>query len=203
MTVTHFRTAAAFRRWLGKHHDTASEVIVGFYKKGTGKPSITYPEALDEALCFGWIDGVRRRIDDESYSQRFTPRRRNSIWSQVNIRKVTELQKAGRMTDAGLRAFEARDEKKSMRYSFENRPQRLPAGLEQRFKANKPAWSFFLAQPPGYRRLMIWYVMSAKKEETQIRRLERLVGFSERSERVPLLTSASKGRQIRGLDSEP
>jgi uncharacterized protein YdeI (YjbR/CyaY-like superfamily) len=190
MEPTYFKSAAAFRRWLEKNHATARELIVGFYRKGTGEPSITYPEALDQALCFGWIDGVRRRIDDESYSQRFTPRRRNSIWSQVNIRKVADLKKAGRMTAAGLRAFAARDEEKTKRYSFENRPQKLPRDLERRFRANKTAWKFFAAQPPGYRRLMIFYVASAKKEETMLRRLDVVMGYSEKGERHPLLNSA-------------
>ena len=175
MKPTFFATPADFRRWLERNHEKVDELLVGFWKKGSGKPSITWPESVDEALSFGWIDGVRRRIDDESYSIRFTPRRRGSIWSAVNIKRANELTRLGRMAPAGLRAFEARDEKKSAIYSYENRPRDLAPEYEKRFRANEKAWEFWMAQPPGYRRLATYWIMEAKKEETRERRLTLLI----------------------------
>ena len=184
MKPTFFATPAKFRAWLERNHDRAAELLVGFYKKDSGKPSITWPESVDEALCFGWIDGVRRRIDDESYSIRFTPRRKGSIWSAVNIRRAEELKKSGRMAPAGLAAYDARDEAKSRIYSFENRPRELPAEYEKKFRANRTAWKFFSEQPPGYRRLMIFWIMSAKKQETRAKRLDRLIEKSANERRL-------------------
>ena len=184
MKPTFFATPQDFRRWLERNHDKAGELLVGFWKKDSGKASITWPESVDEALCFGWIDGVRRRIDDESYSIRFTPRRRGSIWSAVNIRRATELRKLGRMAPAGLRAFEARDEKKSAIYSYENRPRALAPEYEKRFRANECAWEYWTAQPPGYRRLTTYWVMEAKKEETRERRLAQLIDDSAHGRRL-------------------
>jgi uncharacterized protein YdeI (YjbR/CyaY-like superfamily) len=184
MQATFFPTPAAFRRWLEKNHEKAAELLVGFYKKDSGKPSITWPESVDQALCFGWIDGVRRRIDDVSYSIRFTPRRRGSIWSAINIRRATELSKQGQMSPAGLRAFEARDEKKSAIYSYENRPRELAPEYEKRFRANKKAWEYWSAQPPGYRRQITYWVMEAKKDETRERRIATLIADCAAGRRV-------------------
>jgi uncharacterized protein YdeI (YjbR/CyaY-like superfamily) len=179
-----FATPAAFRQWLRKHHKTAAEVWVGYYKKASGHPSITYPESLDEALCFGWIDGIRKSIDGERYTNRFTPRRPGSNWSLVNVRKVEALIAAGRMQPAGRAAYEARDEKKTGVYSFENRPVSLPPALEARFRKQAAAWRFWDAQPPGYRRMMCWFVMSAKRDETRLRRLERLIAECAAGRRI-------------------
>jgi len=184
MKPTFFPTPAAFRRWLEKNHEKATELLVGFYKRDSGKPSITWPESVDQALCFGWIDGVRRRIDDVSYSIRFTPRRRGSIWSAINIRRATALTEEGLMSPAGLRAFEARDEKKSAIYSYENRPRTLPPEAEKAFRANKKAWEYFNAQPPWYRRVATHWVVSAKKEETRARRLATLIADSAAGRRI-------------------
>src|ERR1051325_1146190 len=187
MYPTFFPTPNAFRKWLQKNHLKEKELLVGFYKRGSGRPSMTWPESVDEALSFGWIDGVHRRIDDESYSIRFTPRRRGSIWSAINIKRATELAKLGRMAPAGLRAFEARDEKKSAIYSYENRPRELAPAYEKRFRANQKAWEFWSAQPPGYRRQVTYWVMEAKKEETRERRF------------MTLIDSYAHGRRIRGV----
>ncbi|HET7707393.1 MAG TPA: YdeI/OmpD-associated family protein [Thermoanaerobaculia bacterium] len=188
MEPTFFPTPAAFRRWLKKNHRTARELFVGFYKKGTGRPSITWPEAVDEALCFAWIDGVRRTIDDESYVIRFTPRRPGSNWSLINIRKVKALIREGRMQPAGLAAFEARKAEKSGVYSFEQRENaKLDRKAEAKFKANKAAWKFFQSQPPGYRKVAVFYVMSAKREETRAKRLQTLIDDSAAGLRIGLL----------------
>jgi len=180
-----FETPAQFRKWLQAHHRTEQELWVGFYKKGTGRPSLTWPEAVDEALCFGWIDGVRKSLDAESYTNRFTPRRKGSNWSAINTRRMDELMAAGRVRAAGKKAFEARDAKKSGVYSFEQREApAFDAGLEARFKRHKAAWTFFQAQPPGFRRLATWYVVSAKQEATRQRRLDILVANSAAGHRL-------------------
>jgi uncharacterized protein YdeI (YjbR/CyaY-like superfamily) len=186
---TFFPTPADFRNWLERNHDTARELLVGFYKKGSGKPSITWPESVDEALCFGWIDGIRRSIDAESYSIRFTPRRAKSIWSNVNTKRVAELTRQGRMDAAGLAAFKARDPKRSGIYSFEQRKkdQRLDAAYEAKLRKNKKAWAFFQAQAPYYQRMASLYVMSAKKEETRLRRLATLIADSAAGRRIGLM----------------
>jgi len=183
---TFFKTPADFRSWLEKHHARADELLVGFYKKESGKPSITWPESVDEALCFGWIDGIRRSIDDICYSIRFTPRRRGSIWSNVNTRRVAELIKDKRMRPAGVKAFEARDAKKTGIYSFERETATLPAEFEKAFRANTKAWKFWEAQPPGYRRLAAYYVTSAKQDETRRRRLDVLIRDSARGLRLAI-----------------
>jgi uncharacterized protein YdeI (YjbR/CyaY-like superfamily) len=187
-----FESPADFRKWLAKNHASASELLVGFYKKDSGKPSITWPESVDQALCFGWIDGVRRRIDDVSYSIRFTPRKKTSTWSAVNIARVAELTKLGLMQPAGLRAFEHRREDKSAIYAYENAVRTLDAADEKKFRANKKAWEFFNAQPPGYRRLCIYWVTSAKKEETRARRLATLIDDSAAGRRLGALTLKKK-----------
>lgn len=184
MKPTFFKTPADFRSWLEKHHSRADALLVGFYKKESGKPSITWPESVDEALCFGWIDGIRRRIDDIRYSIRFTPRRRGSIWSNVNTKRVVELIKDKRMRPAGVKAFEARDPKKTGIYSFERETATLPAEFEKAFRANTKAWKFWEAQPPGYRRLAAYFVTSAKQDETRRRRLDVLIRDSAQGTRL-------------------
>jgi len=185
MTPTFFATPARFRAWLRKNHKTAGELIVGFYKKGSGKPSITWPQSVDEALCFGWIDGIRRNCGDDAYSIRFTPRRPTSIWSAINIAKVAELTTQKRMQPAGLAAFAKRTDAKSRIYNYEqNEDAVLGAVFEKRFRAHKQAWAFFQAQPPGYRRQMTRRVMSAKQPETRQRRLDKLIASCESGQRL-------------------
>ncbi len=184
-----FRTAAEFRTWLERNHDRATELWVGYWKKATRKSSPTWQESVDEALCFGWIDGIRKSIDGDSYRQRFTPRRPRSNWSLINIARVQALQAEGRMHPAGLTAFEKRTA--TGVYSFEQADHR---GLDPRYEAmlkkNRKAWAFFQAQPPGYRRTASWWVVSAKKEETRLRRLQALIRDSAAGRRIGLLTSA-------------
>ena len=194
MSPTFFRTPSDFREWLERHHDTTQELVVGFYKKSTGKASITWPESVDEALCFGWIDGVRRTIDDVSYVIRFTPRRARSNWSAINVKRAKELTKLGRMRPAGLKAFEARDPKPSGLYSYEqrNKWQKLAAAYEAKLKANEAAWTFFRSQAPWYQRTASLYVMSAKKEETRLRRLAKLIEDSAHERRIGPLTRPAK-----------
>jgi len=163
---------------------------VGFRKKATGKPSITWPESVDEALCYGWIDGIRKSIDDEAYMIRFTPRRTGSIWSRVNLERVAALIAEGRMAAAGLAAYEARDPKKSGIYSFERAEARLSREQEREFKRNEEAWRFWRAQPPGYRKQATWWVVSAKREETRARRLARLIDDSANGLRIKELRRA-------------
>lgn len=188
-----FATPAAFRAWLHAHHASETELVVGFYTKGSGKPSITWPESVDEALCYGWIDGVRRSLDDDSYSIRFTPRRPSSNWSKVNMAKVAILLESGRMMPAGLAAWERRDSVRSGSYSFERDDVvALDAAAERRFKRSRAAWAYFQAQPPGYRRLATHYVISAKRPETRERRLDVLIECSARGERLPGTVSKKK-----------
>jgi len=185
---TFFATPDDFRRWLERNHDKASELLVGFYKKDSGRPSITWPESVDQALCFGWIDGVRKRIDDVSYTIRFTPRKRGSNWSAVNIRRVEELTKLELMQPAGLRAFELRTPEKSGIYAYENAPRELSAADAKKFRANKKAWAYFNAQAPSYRRVAIYWIMSAKREETRARRLALLIDDSANGRRLAAYT---------------
>jgi uncharacterized protein YdeI (YjbR/CyaY-like superfamily) len=194
LPATFFSSPAAFRAWFERHHASSSELLVGFYKRGSGKPSITWPESVDQALCFGWIDGVRRSIDHESYSIRFTPRRAGSNWSTINVNRVKELSASGLMSEAGLEAFRRRLENKSGIYSYEQRHSaKLTRADESRFKANKKAWAFFQAQPPWYRRTATHWVVSAKKEETQKRRLLTLISDSAKGRTIGPLTRP--GRQ--------
>jgi uncharacterized protein YdeI (YjbR/CyaY-like superfamily) len=182
---TFFATPADFRRWLERHHRSESVLLVGFYKKDSGRPSVTWPESVAEALCFGWIDGVRRRVDDESYSIRFTPRKPGSTWSKVNLEKTRELIESGRMRPAGLRALEERDPENSGTYSYEQRDAaRLSPEAEARFRADTEAWSFFQSQPPGYRKTATFWVVSAKRAETRARRLETLIEDSASRRRI-------------------
>ena len=179
-----FRTPSDFRTWLVKNYSGCDELWVGFYRKSSGKPSITWPESVDEALCFGWIDGVRKRVDEISYQIRFTPRRKGSIWSAINIRRAQELKKQKRMRAAGLKAFAARIENKSGVYSYEQRRPELDEGSAKKLKENKLAWDFFQAQPPSYRKIASWWIVSAKKEETRLMRLRKLIQLSVRKKRL-------------------
>jgi uncharacterized protein YdeI (YjbR/CyaY-like superfamily) len=188
---TFFKSATECRNWLERNHDKAPELWFGFYKKKSGKQGITYQEALDEALCFGWIDGLKKSVDEDSYTFRFTPRKPKSIWSLVNTKRAKELRKLGKMKPAGLKAFAARNSEKSGIYSFENPPRKLSPGCEKAFKAHKEAWEFFRAQPPGYQRTASFWVMSAKKEETRLSRLSRLITDSEKKLRLGVVTGKS------------
>ena len=179
MTLSYFPTPQDFRNWLEKNHDKESELWVGFYKVGTGKTSLTWSQAVDQALCFGWIDGIRKSIDSDSYCNRFTPRKPKSTWSAINIRKVEEMNKLGLMRPAGMAAFEKRNEQKSAIYSYENRPEKLSDEYEIALKSNQKAWDFFQSQPPSYRRTAIYLVMSAKQEATRLKRLNDLIADSE------------------------
>ena len=185
--ATYFATSGEFRAWLEKHHANAQELVVGFHKVGSGTPSITWPEAVDQALCFGWIDGIRRGLDETSYSIRFTPRKRRSIWSARNIGRVEELTRLGLMTPAGVTAFEARSPERSGVYSFEQGAAKLEPAFEKELKSNRAAWDFFQSQPPWYRRAATHWVMSAKREDTRRRRMTSLIQNSAKSEPVPPL----------------
>jgi uncharacterized protein YdeI (YjbR/CyaY-like superfamily) len=180
-----FPTSTDFRSWLRANYNKRSELWVGFHKKAIGRPSITWPESVDEALCVGWIDGLRKTIDAESYKIRFTPRKKTSNWSAVNIGRVQELTRLGRMRPAGMKAFELRKEEKSGIYAYENRKSAvLGEAAAKRFKSHPKAWAFFQKQPAGYRKLATWWVISAKKEETRQQRLEKLIAQSEAGKRL-------------------
>jgi uncharacterized protein YdeI (YjbR/CyaY-like superfamily) len=190
MEPTFFPTPEDFRAWLAENHERETELLVGFYKVGSGKPSITWPQSVDEALCYGWIDGVRRSLGEEAYTIRFTPRKQKSTWSAVNIARVGELIETGRMQPAGLKAFHAREESNSRIYAYENPNKAVfdPA-LEERFRANEAAWSFFQAQPPGYRKTCTHWVTTAKQEATRLRRLDQLIADSAGGRRIDQFTS--------------
>ena len=184
MSSKFFKTPLAFRKWLAANHSTSKELWVGFYKKGSGKPSIDWPASVEEALCFGWIDGIRKRIDDVSYQIRFTPRRPSSTWSTVNIKIAERLSKQKRMQPAGLKAFAARKESRSGIYSYEQRSPELVEPYARKLKRNKAAWDFFQAQPASYRKMMNWFIVSAKLEETRTKRLDRLIEASVQGRRM-------------------
>jgi uncharacterized protein YdeI (YjbR/CyaY-like superfamily) len=177
-----FTSAARFRAWLRTNHRKAEELLVRIRKVDSSKAGITYAEALDEALCYGWIDGVRRRIDDDSFSIRFTPRKPKSIWSRINVAHIARLKTEGRMQAAGLAAFAAREEHRTGIYSFEQAPKELTAGYLRRFRADRAAWTWFQAQAPWYRRVTTHWVVSAKREETRERRLAQLIASSARGQ---------------------
>jgi uncharacterized protein YdeI (YjbR/CyaY-like superfamily) len=179
MRPVYFKSQDEFRKWLDENHDKASEIFVGFYKVGTSKHNMTWSQSVDQALCYGWIDGIRRSIDSERYCIRFTPRKPDSNWSLVNIKKVEELSGKGLMKKSGMEAFNKRKESKSGIYSFENAFPALDSHLEEIFKANKNAWEFFTNQPPSYRKPRIHWVMSARQETTRITRLNKLIAASE------------------------
>ncbi len=187
MTPVYFSSQKKFDAWLRKNHSTAAEILVGYHKKGSGTPGITWPESVEAALCFGWIDGVRRTVDDKRYVIRFTPRKPGSIWSAVNIKKVEELKKSGAMQPAGLEVFEQRDRKKTGIYSFEKKSVRLSGAFLKKFKRNTKAWSYFESMPPSYRKPAINWVMSARQEPTRLRRIETLI------------TDSAAGRKIKPL----
>jgi len=188
-----FATPANFRAWLQANHETETELVVGFHKKGSGKPSITWPESVDEALCFGWIDGVRRSLGERDYSIRFTPRRTRSIWSAVNVARVAELTKLGRMRPAGIRAFAARTPERTGVYAFERKEAaKLTKAQEKTLRANRKAAAFFDAQPPGYRKTAIHWVISAKHEATRDRRLQLLIADSAAGLRIGPLRRPGK-----------
>lgn len=201
MEPVFFATADDFRTWLEEHHGSASQLLVGFFKKGSGRPSMTWPEAVDQALCFGWIDGVRRSLDADRYVIRFTPRKPRSTWSAVNIKRAQELIDAGLMRPAGLAAFQARTADRSAVYSYERRQ---PAGLdpehEERLRADPAAWEFFSAQPPSYRRSVIHWVESAKREETRLRRLAALIEESAAGRRLAQFSGNGTRRRRAGDD---
>jgi len=189
MKATHFASPADFRRWLEENHLAAAELLVGFYHKSSGKGGLTYTEALDEALCFGWIDGVRRNTGADSYSIRFTPRKPGSIWSLVNVRHVERLTATGKMHAAGLKAFAARLAHRTGVYAFEQKePPKLPAAYERKFRARKKAWAFFTAQAPWYQRTAIHKVVSPKQEATRLRWLDRLISDSAAGQRLDALS---------------
>jgi uncharacterized protein YdeI (YjbR/CyaY-like superfamily) len=183
--ATFFASPVDFRKWLEQNHADATELWVGFYRKDSGRPSITWPESVDEALCFGWIDGIRKRIDAQSYKIRFTPRRGISYWSLLNIQRVAELTRTERMRPAGLKAFAQRTPERSGNYSYENRKSaKMDKRAEKQIRASPAAWRFFQAQPPSYRQAVTWWVMSAKKEETRAKRLAKLIEQSARGKRL-------------------
>lgn len=176
MIATHFKSAGEFRQWLEQNHADVTELYVGFHRKNSDLPGMTYAEAIDEALCFGWIDGVVRKIDANSFMHRFTPRKSTSIWSNRNIAHVVRLTAQGKMRPSGLRAFEARQPDKTGVYSFEQKePRSLPAAYLKKFRANRKAWDFFQKQAPWYRRKIIHRIVSAKRESTQLGRLEQAI----------------------------
>lgn len=181
---TYFPTAADFRRWLETHHEAAPELLVGFWKKGTGKPSIDWPQARDQALCFGWIDGLRKSLGDDAYTIRFTPRRKGSIWSKVNVERFEALKADGLMTSAGERAYEENKGKSGL-YAYERELAALGPEDEAKFRKNKAAWADWEKRPPGYRKVVLHWVTSAKKPETRARRLAILIESSAKGEKIP------------------
>ena len=186
----YFATPAGLRRWFGKHHATARELWVGYHRKSTGQASITWPESVDQALCFGWIDGIRKSVDQTRYKIRFTPRKPKSNWSAVNLKRAQELIDQGLMQPAGLKAFRARDVNRTNRYSFEQEAVEFDTAQQKLFRANRRAWAFFQAQPPGYRKTCTWWVLSAKQEATRRRRLETLIADSAAGQKIAPLRRA-------------
>jgi uncharacterized protein YdeI (YjbR/CyaY-like superfamily) len=183
-SATFFATAADFRRWLEANHETAPDLLVGFLKKGSGKPSIDWPQARDEALCFGWIDGLRKSLGDEAYTIRFTPRRKGSIWSKVNVERFNALKAAGMMTPQGERAYEENKAKSGL-YAYENEQKNLTAEEESLFRKDKAAWADWEKRPPSYRKSALHWITSAKKAETRAKRLGELIGVSAEGRRLP------------------
>jgi uncharacterized protein YdeI (YjbR/CyaY-like superfamily) len=184
MDIHYFASQAEFHEWLLAHHDEASEVWIGFYKKNSGQSGITYPEALDEALCFGWIDTKVKSVDAQRFAQRWTPRKKNSIWSQVNIKRIAELTELGLMQSAGLKTFAERNPAREKLYSHERPVQELDPDNEAEFRGDEAAWAFFEAQAPTYQRVVRHWVMGAKREETRRKRLRDAIDASARGERL-------------------
>jgi uncharacterized protein YdeI (YjbR/CyaY-like superfamily) len=191
---TFFPTQSDFRKWLEENHDKEKALFVGFHKVGSGQASMTWSESVDQALCFGWIDGVRKSIDKNGYFIRFTPRKPKSIWSAVNIKKVEALTKQGLMKPAGLAAYNLRDEKRSKIYAYEKEQVRLSADFENQFRANKEAWDFFQSLPPSYHKPAINWVMSAKQESTRIKRLAELMNDSAAKRKIKQLSLTHQAR---------
>lgn len=187
MKTVFFKSPAEFRKWLHKNHDKETELFVGYYKVKTGKPSMTWSQSVDEALCYGWIDGIRRSIDEESYNIRFTPRRPTSNWSAINLKKVEKLTKKGLMQPAGLEIFKHRKESKAGIYAYENKSPKLSTDYRNKFKENNKAWKFFQTLPPSYHKSVIYWVMSAKQESTRLRRLNELISDSNNGLRIKQL----------------
>lgn len=190
--ILFFPSEADFHTWLEEHHDTTNVLWVGFFKKESGKPSITYPESVDEALCFGWIDGLRQKIDDESYRVRFTPRKPGSTWSTVNIKRVEELKALGRMLPPGLAAFDVRKEKEFGGFTYDNRSPDMPEPYAGILKQNAAALAYYQAQPPSYRKVVNWYVVAAKKEETRLKRLSELIECCAAGRMIPAMEKLKK-----------
>ena len=197
--VRFFPTPADLRQWFATNHETATELWAGFHKKETGKPSITWPESVDEALCCGWIDGIRKRLDESRYMIRFTPRKPTSTWSVININRVAALQREGRMLPAGLKAFEARRENKSGIYAYEQKLVDMPEPYCGRLQKNKAAWKYFQAQSSAVRRRLIWWIVSAKREETRLKRVRELMAHAAKNRPIPLLErEPPKKRRVAG-----
>jgi len=192
MKPTFFKNQKELRKWFENNHDKGKEIWIGFYKKDSGKANFTWSQSVDQALCFGWIDGIRKSIDEVSYMIQFTPRNPKSNWSAVNIKKINELTKLGLINPAGIEVFKKREEKRSEIYSFEQNKVKLSKTYEFKFKSNKKAWKFFQSLPPSTKKPSIWWVMSAKKEETQIKRLDTLIKSSEEKTVIPQLRWSKK-----------
>jgi len=194
MKPVFFRTPPDFRKWLQRNHSTTAELWVGYFKRDSGEPSITWPESVDQALCYGWIDGIRKSIDASRYMIRFTPRKPGSIWSSINIKRAQALIEEGQMKPAGLKAYEARKENRSGIYSYEQRKAELEEPYARLLKKNQAAWRFFQSQPPSYRKAVSWWIISAKQEETRLKRLEKLIAHSSQDERLPQLRPSKPAR---------
>jgi uncharacterized protein YdeI (YjbR/CyaY-like superfamily) len=194
MTIKFFKSSSDFRKWLEANHASAPELWVGFYKKTSGRSSITWPESVDQALCFGWIDGIRKSIDDISYKIRFTPRKSTSVWSTVNVRRALALTNQGLMHPKGLEALEKRKDNRSGIYSYEQRTDAMPEPYAQKLRANKAAWDFFQTQVPSYRKVVSWWVVSAKKEETRQKRLDKLIEDSAQRRTIDQYTRLQKSK---------
>ena len=179
-----FKDQMAFRAWLEKNHDKEKELIVGFYKVDSGRHNMSWSQSVDQALCFGWIDGIRRSIDTDSYCIRFTPRRANGIWSAVNIKKAEDLTASGLMHPSGIKAFEKLNPVKSKVYSFESETKELPPDYEAKIKSDEAAWTFFVKQPPSYRKVITHWILSAKQEPTKLRRLDKLISECHNGNRI-------------------
>ena len=204
MRPTYFATPADFRAWFEKNHLAVEELLVGFYKRGSGKPSITWPESVDQALCFGWIDGIRRNVSEDAYSIRFTPRKKTSTWSAINVARVAELTRLGLMSPAGTSAFERRSAKKTAIYAYEQRAAAALTSLEESaLRKNTRASTFFDAQAPWYRRTATHWVVSAKQEATRARRLAVLIACSAEARHIPPLTRPAAKRQDRDVTAKP
>jgi uncharacterized protein YdeI (YjbR/CyaY-like superfamily) len=184
MNPTYFATEADFRRWLAANHESASELLVGFWKKGSGKASVDWPQARDQALCFGWIDGLRKSLGDDAYTIRFTPRRKRSIWSKINVERFAALSAAGQMTPAGVRAYEENKHRSGV-YAYENEQKQLTAEEERRFRKNEAAWANWEQRPPSYRKSALYWITGARRAETRAKRLTELIDVSAEGRRLP------------------